>query len=302
MLAAKGKKHMLSQQQIKTFNQRILKLLSFYLNTHSDFIEASIIDELVSECGLSVKEAFALVLAEVCGLDLEDSLEDRLLYETYFLPMLTPLDSALYTANPYYQSIHIPAVTEKDWCFTQLTYKPYEAFVYNDLKAMSDGRILPQIGFFSTSFSYPAVLQNQREWMLITPNEIETMQPTIYEAYGKVLTYGLGLGYFAYMVAQKETVTHVTIIEKDEAVIQLFKTYILPQFDCPDKIEIICEDAFTYAEQVAPTLAYDFIFADIWHDVSDGVPHYLRFKALESLAPQRTYRYWIEPTIIHYLD
>ena len=59
--------------------------------------------------------------------------------------------------------------------------------------------------------------------MLITPNEIETMKKSISEATGNVLTYGLGLGYYAYMVSMKENVESVTIVEKDKEIIDLFK-------------------------------------------------------------------------------
>jgi hypothetical protein len=50
---------------------------------------------------------------------------------------------------------------------------------------------------------FPALLENDRIWMTITPNEIEIMIKPVDEAFGHVLTYGLGLGYYAYMVSKK---------------------------------------------------------------------------------------------------
>ena len=76
-------------------------------------------------------------------------------------------------------------------------------FVFNDLKCIND-KLYPSIGYFKDEYKYPCVLENDREWMLITPNEIETMKKPISEATGNVLTYGLGLGYYAYMVSMKE--------------------------------------------------------------------------------------------------
>lgn len=293
---------MLSLEKIKQFNEVILQKLSIYLNNHADFIEASIIDELVNECHLTVKEAFALVLAEVCGLDIENNYEDRVLYENYFLDMLEILSPEVYEENPYYKYIKVPQVKNKKWEFKKQSYKPYEAFVYNDLKVMSDGRVLPQIGFFETEFFYPAVLENRREWMLITPNEIETMKEVVSAARGKVLTYGLGLGYYTYMVSEKENVSSITVVEKDRAVIDLFKEYILPQFAHKEKVNIIEEDAFTYAEKYMPSEEYDFVFADIWHDPSDGIEPYLKMKDYEKLSPKSEYMYWIEKTMSYYLE
>ena len=68
-------------------------------------------------------------------------------------------------------------------------------------------------------------------------------------AFGNVLTFGLGLGYYAYMVSEKESVESVTIVEMNEDVIQLFKKYVLPQFKNAEKIKIIKADAFEYAQQ-----------------------------------------------------
>lgn len=46
---------------------RVLKLLSWYLNTYADFIEPAIIEELVNECGLTKQEAFTKMLFGLKG-------------------------------------------------------------------------------------------------------------------------------------------------------------------------------------------------------------------------------------------
>lgn len=88
-----------------------------------------------------------------------------------------------------------------------------------------EGRQIPQIGFFDTEFMFPALLENDRIWMTITPNEIETMKEPVDGAFGHVLTFGLGLGYYACMVSEKENVESVTVVDMNEDVIRLFKKY-----------------------------------------------------------------------------
>ena len=87
--------------------------------------------------------------------------------------------------------------------------------------------------------------------MLITPNEINTMQPVIDNVSGNVVTFGLGLGYFAYMCSIKNNVNGITIVEKDKNVIELFEKYILPQFEYKDKIKIVNSDAFDFASNMS---------------------------------------------------
>ena len=62
-------------------------------------------------------------------------------------------------------------------------------------------------------------------------------------------------------------------------------------------LEIIQADAFDFAPKHLP--AYDVVFTDLWHDVSDGLPLYQRMKALE--VPGVKYLYWIEQTLRCYL-
>ena len=45
---------------------------------------------------------------------------------------------------------------------------------------------------------------------------------------------------------------------------------------------------------------YDFVFVDIWHDPSDGIDLYLKFKSLEKKNIK--YSYWIEDTIKCYIE
>ena len=73
------------------------------------------------------------------------------------------------------------------------------------------------------------------------------------------------------MAAIKPSVESVTVVERSRDVIELFKKFILPQFPRADKVKVVHADAFKYAEKTAPKEKFDYIYADTWHDPSDGV-------------------------------
>jgi spermidine synthase len=166
---------------------------------------------------------------------------------------------------------------------------------------MEDGRVIPQIGFFEEDYPYPAVLEGGREWMTLMPNETNTTKPALDAARGKVLTYGLGLGYFAYMASIKDEVTSVTVVERSEDAIALFKEHILPQFPDPQKVTVVHSDAFEFAEKQMENGAYDMVFTDLWHDPSDGVELYLKMKEYENELPNAHFVYWIGNTLKLYM-
>jgi hypothetical protein len=165
----------------------------------------------------------------------------------------------------------------------------------------SDFSEIPPLGFFTEKFSFPAILEDGNEWMTLTPVDMDTSQDAIREARGKVITFGLGLGYFAFHASEKEEVSEVTVIEKSPDVIRLFREVLLPHFPHKEKIHIIEGDAFRYAEEEMPRVGYDFAFVDTWRDVSDGLPMYLRMKKAEEKNPTTTFSYWIEDFILSHL-
>lgn len=277
-------------ENFEEYNNIFLNKLSIYLNNYSDYITEDMINSVICDSDISKEKAFQILIATI--LDIYDN---KKMMDYYVKDSFKLLDIDKYQNNLYYKNIKLDSIKGQNWQITIQSYKPYEAFVYNDLKKI-DKRIIPSIGFFDREYKYPCVMQNNREWMLITPNEIETMEKPINNAFGNVLTYGLGLGYYAYMVSLRENVTSITIVENDPEVIELFVQYILPQFKYKDKIKIICEDAYDYAKR---KIKYDYVFVDIWHDPSDGVDAYLKFKSLE--RKDVIYSYWIEDTIKYYL-
>lgn len=283
------------------YNNILFKKLSVFINHEADFIRPEFIESLCRGCDISKEEAYCFTLAASIDLDTEKNPRDAEIFEEYFPDMVHLLKNKDYENNPYLKNIKIPTKKLGKWELCYKTYVPYQAFVFDDPKITRDGKIIPQIGFFEKEFSYPAVLESGTEWMLITPNEINTMRAPISGAHGKVLTYGLGLGYFAYMVSEKESVSSVTIVERDKNAISLFRDIILPQMPRKDKINIICDDAFYFAETRLADSDFDFVFADIWHDPSDGVPAYKRLKETEKYLPSADFSYWIEKTLKCYI-
>jgi len=123
------------------------------------------------------------------------------------------------------------------------------------------------------------------------------MRLPIENAFGDVVVFGLGLGYFTYMVSEKDSVRKIRVIEKSSEVIELFRKYIMPQVKNADKIEIINEDAFVYAEKDLKN-GCDYAFVDLWHDTLDGIEMYTKMKKLEKGMNTKKVDYWIEKSLL----
>ncbi|MDE5755652.1 MAG: hypothetical protein K2I23_01000 [Clostridia bacterium] len=272
-------------------NGEILYKVSRYLNFAERAIDAKQVDEVAS-CGVSRQRAVELLLANY--LDLDETGQRQ------YLPyMLKRLDKTDYQNDEYYANISFDKATKGNWQLKRDFYAPYEIFVQDDF-AYDFQKVFPQLGYFEETFEYPAVYQDGRLWMSVTPNEINTMREPIGRVKGKVLTFGLGLGYFAYMCSIKQDVESVTVVEKDKSVIELFEEIILPQFESKDKIRIINDDAYAYLDKMQDK-EYDYAFVDIYHDAGDGLEVYKKFKQRLGKFRRTQFDFWIEKTLKYYL-
>ena len=277
-------------------NFRLTRIYANYLEYYPEILSEDMVGALC-DSGFSKEEAIVALLSQMFGLDFNIP-ADRRIIMNYLTPSVRVMDAKKYTENPYYKRVKIPNVTDGDWELRQESYKPYRAVICNDMEIYPDFREVPPLGFFSEEFRFPAVLEDGNEWMTLTPVDLDTCDEAIEAAHGRVVTFGLGLGYYAYMVSEKSEVESITVVEKSPDVIRLFKKYILPQFAHGDKVRIVNADAFEYAERVMPSEHFDFAFVDTWRDASDGAPMYKKMKALEGLSPDTRFSYWIESFLI----
>lgn len=274
-------------------NFRVTRLFTEYLERYPELITKEMIETVCDGGDTTANEAIVAILSEAFALDFDDR-EDRRIIMDYLTPSVRPLDKEKYEENPYYKNIRLKNVIDNDWEIRWEEYKPYQAVICDDMKILDDKREIPYLGFFPDGFSFPAILEDGNEWMTLTPVDLDTCEEAIEAAHGRVVTFGLGLGYYAYMAARKDNVESVTVVELSPNVIRLFKKHILPRMECRDKIRIVNADAFQYAEETMPSEDFDVAFVDTWRDASDGAPMYRRMKALEHLSPKTRFLYWVE--------
>ena len=291
--------HHISPKTVRENNTRLAQLFAFYMNNCPRMLDEATVTELARDCDLPLPRAMAHCIAALFELDV--TREDRDFFEHWLAPAIELQSPDAYRADPYFTDVKIPEMTRGKWRLCSEYLAPFEPFVCRDMRVLPDGRMLPQIAFFTERYDFPAVLENAREWMTLLPNETVTTRPAIDKASGRVLTFGMGLGYFAYHAAMKEEVTSVTVVDLSEDVLSLFREIILPQIPNGHKIKLVCRDAFDFAEtEMAGN--FDFVFADIWHDAGDGIDPYLRMKAWEKRFPDIRFSFWLEDTLKCYLD
>lgn len=209
----------------------------------------------------------------------------------------TPLDEI--TSNPYYQYLSsIEPFKHKNIEFSSLMLEPYQLFLSED-KGHDDLLITQEktlLSFVKEKISIPCLKQDGYVWMSLVPHEIHTMKKAIEEATGDVLVYGIGLGYYAYMVSLKKDVKSVTIIEKDPQILAIFKKYFLDGFMHKDKIKLMEGDALQYQKDCKTH--FDYCFVDIYHGEVDGFPLYANLLSNEGIADKSSY--WIEESLLTY--
>ena len=282
-------------------NRTILAAYSRYINYTPRFITADMVEELARDCECPLHDAYLLLLAAAMGLDTVDDKEHRLLDRLYIQPGVTRLDPLIYQNDEYCRTIRFPSKKMGKWETVTGSYAAFEPFAWRDPVLHPDFREIPQIGYFEKDFTFPAIHENGVEWMSVKPNEVETMKVPIQRSHGRVLTLGLGMGYFAFHASQKENVESVTVIEREPDVIAIFKEHILPQFPHKEKIKILQADALVFLKRDIAKGDFDYLFADLWHDASDGLELYRQLKRLEQNAGEIPVDYWIEDSLLSYL-
>jgi len=283
----------------KDDNIRAADMFLFYLENDACSVDKSLLEKQKALANATDEQAYVQLMAKHLGLDSRNK-QDKELMTKYLFKGVSKLSPASYRDNPYYKNVRVKPVHEGAWELRYEPYDPYEAFIYDDALVDEHQNYLERtrMGFFDEPFEFLAVAEKGVTWMSITPNEIETMREAIDASHGRVITLGLGLGYFAYMASIKANVESVTIIETNPQIITMFQKYILPQFPSPEKIRIIRQDAFDYVAKTMTPSDFDFAFVDLWHGGEDGLPLYLQMKKWERKFPQTTFAYWLETSLL----
>lgn len=269
----------------------------FYLFDRPDIFNATNVNKLIAKQKITIEEALLDLAIDLWEID-TDNKENKKIIGEYIKGQFIELDYKKIIENPYYKSIKLDEINLKDVKIENLSFKPYEIIPVDDITVEKDCyfKEKTKLGYFKKELPYIAISKKDTIWMSITPSEIDSMEKEINEASGKVITFGLGLGYYAYMVSLKDDVSEVKIVEKDKEIIKLFLNYILPQFEYKEKIKVIEDDAFNYLTK--NEMNSDYAYFDLWHSPNDGLPMYLKIKEYENRYPHTKFTYWLKESIL----
>jgi len=116
----------------------------------------------------------------------------------------------------------------------------------------------------SIQFPYPTrwhkLLEKGGTWTSDYPIEQYQQIDCVKGFAGTVLVSGLGVGMIPTILAKRNEIEHVMVIELEESVIKLVAPHM------PTKVEVIKADIFDYLKETK--LTFDYAFHDIW--ASDG--------------------------------
>lgn len=196
--------------------------------------------------------------------------------------------------NPYHQQVHLDYVKDDYFSFKKEKTAGFELFNSDEIqkdphRELNDWMKLRAMDqHFETLYLY----QDDKDWMVDAPSEYNTNYHPSQKAHGKVLTFGLGIGYFLWFVLDNPTVEEVTVIEKNEAVLSMFQRFIYPQFPQKKKVHFLLGNAFDYFQE-SYLKNFDYVYTDIWKSTNDGL--FLIEKLLEQMdLPLEKGDFWIE--------
>jgi len=134
-------------------------------------------------------------------------------------------------------------------------------------------------------------------WMSLSPHEVESQELGCRHARGRTAVMGLGMGWIALNLVQHPAVSHVTVIERDPEVIDLFSrsgaTDGLPA-SVLAKLEFVEADALAWR----PAQPVDFLYADIWLKIAE--PSTLDdVRRMQANVQARQLYFWGQELVLH---
>ena len=155
----------------------------------------------------------------------------------------------------------IPAATKGDWAVDHFAMTKKEVEFAKLRGMMHPGGYSEVYDLEAGNYTH-LLLKSTDCVMSDTPMELRTQALPVRFASGEGLVAGLGLGIFILQIQDKTEVTGITVIEKEQDVIDL----VAPHLPLSPKVTIIKGDIFD-KEAVSRALRFDFIYFDIWNDI-----------------------------------
>lgn len=169
-----------------------------------------------------------------------------------------------------------------NWKLQKFEIKP------GDIGAMFDG-IAPG--------KYIRLLHDDECVMSDTNMEKRTNSEFCINAHGDIIIGGLGIGMIVMAVQDKPEVHSITVIEKNEEVIEM----IASQLNFNDKVNIICDDVFSWKPDRG--VKYDMVYMDIWNYINSEIYNaemqplkrkYAKYLRSKKENPNRFNKCWAE--------
>ena len=208
------------------------------------------------------------------------------------------ISSADFKNNPYYKNIKLDKIVSDHFSYENTLIEKNYLFNYDSIIPDEERELKDYLRLRALDEDLEMIYlyEDDDSWMMCSPSESKTNDPYALKAKGKVLTFGLGIGYFVYMALLNKDVKEITVIEKSKEVIDLF-TSIYSQFPKDKKVNIINGDAFDYFNEEFLN-NYDYIYVDIYKSADDG--RYIINKLLEQYHPDDDkLDFWIESSCLN---
>ena len=208
------------------------------------------------------------------------------------------IDSKKWMNNPYIKNVNFNKIKNNKYRYENVLIE--KGFLFNADEIQDDEeqelKDYMKLRTLNNDIEVPFLYQGNKEWMMCTPSETITNDPYALKAHDKVITFGLGIGYFVYKALLNKKVESITVIEKSKEVIELFNS-IKKGFPNINKLKIINGDAFDYFNEKYLS-KYDYIYVDIYKSSDDG--RVIIEKLLEQYNPPYSkLNFWIEKSCLN---
>ena len=204
------------------------------------------------------------------------------------------LSSSEWAESPYHSSISLDLIKDENFSFETVRTAGRELFnadaiVKDPDRELNDSMVLRAM---DRNFDAIYLYQDDDEWMVDAPSEAATNDAPAARAHGKVVTFGLGIGYFIFMAMRNPLVKEITVVESSAEVIAMFERFLYPQFPHDIPLHFIHGDAFDYFNESFLS-GFDYIYTDIWKSAQDGLE--IMEKLLHQYVPPfEKADFWIE--------